>query len=131
MSRIRELRLGFIIEEHTECILHLVCEFFANWELDKRSHVGTVRCTIISLDPMLITNLLGTEEASPHVLARLNIPPPYLDIHHTLSGMQSTAKWTHNSHKGFHQTFPYSLINREAGVAEHCDELPDTWGALH
>lgn len=41
---------------------------------------------------------------------------PYRDIRHVLAGPQSSARWTRHAYRGFHQSFPFTYLNREARV---------------
>jgi len=114
--RLQELHMGFIFQDPSECNISVVREFYANWKPDARSHFVTVRGVEVQLTPSVINQLLGTADSPSDVLTAINISPPYQQIRHALSGAQSTAKWIRHGHRGYHQSYPYAHMNREARV---------------
>uniref|UniRef100_M1CNG2 Uncharacterized protein n=1 Tax=Solanum tuberosum TaxID=4113 RepID=M1CNG2_SOLTU len=52
--------MEFIFAKPTECNLHLVREFYANCELEARSHIVKVWDTNVTLAPLLLNELLRT-----------------------------------------------------------------------
>uniref|UniRef100_M1D8X4 Putative plant transposon protein domain-containing protein n=1 Tax=Solanum tuberosum TaxID=4113 RepID=M1D8X4_SOLTU len=114
--RLQELHMGFIFQDPSECNISVVREFYANWKPDARSHFVTVRGVEVQLTPSTINQLLGTADSPADVLTAINISPPYQQIRHALSGAQSTAKWIRHGHRGYHQSYPYAHMNREARV---------------
>uniref|UniRef100_M1DIP7 Putative plant transposon protein domain-containing protein n=1 Tax=Solanum tuberosum TaxID=4113 RepID=M1DIP7_SOLTU len=116
MCRLQELHMSFIFQDPSECNVSVVREFYSNWKPDARSHFVTVRGVEVSLTPSAINQILGTADAPSDVLTGININPPYQQIRHALCGEQSTAKWIRHGHRGYHQSYPYAHINREARV---------------
>jgi len=114
--RLQELHMGFIFQDPSECNISVVREFYANWKPDARSHFVTVRGVEVQLTPSAINQLLGTADSPSDVLTAINISPPNQQIRHALSGAQSTAKWIRHGHRGYHQSYPYAHMNREARV---------------
>ncbi|KAG5577163.1 hypothetical protein H5410_057297 [Solanum commersonii] len=51
LRRIRELGMEFIFADPKECNLHMVWEFYANWEPEARSHYVTVRGRNVPITP--------------------------------------------------------------------------------
>ncbi|KAH0636011.1 hypothetical protein KY285_035712 [Solanum tuberosum] len=114
---IRELGMDFIFAEPKDCNLHMVREFYANWEPEARSHYVTVQGRNVLITPSSINDILG----SPHdtdrlVLTGLNIRHPYRAIRHTLCGPQSMSQWTKHSGNRYHQSLPYAHMLRETRV---------------
>ncbi|KAG5611121.1 hypothetical protein H5410_022402 [Solanum commersonii] len=116
MRRLQDLRMGFIFQDPTECNISMVQEFYVNWKPDARSHFVTVHGVEVLLIPSTINQILGTANAPSDVLTGLNINPPYQQIRHTLCGAQSTTKFIRHGHRGYHQSYPYAHMNREARV---------------
>ncbi|KAG5609519.1 hypothetical protein H5410_020800 [Solanum commersonii] len=70
----------------------------------------------VPLTPTALNQLLGTTDAPSNVLIGIDVSPPYQQIRHALCGAQSIAKWIRHGHRGYHQSYPYAHMNREARV---------------
>ncbi|KAG5620145.1 hypothetical protein H5410_005363 [Solanum commersonii] len=116
MRCLQELHMGFIFQDPSECNVSVVREFYANWKPDARYHFVIVRGVEVPLKPSAINQILGTADAPSDVLMGINISPLYQQIRHALCGAQSTAKWIRHGHRGYHQSYPYAHMNREARV---------------
>jgi hypothetical protein len=116
LRQLEERNMQFLFAAPKPCNLHMVREFYANYQTDKRTHYITVRGVEVPLSPMAINEILGTPEGDSTELTELNIQPPYQDIRHTLCGVHSTAKWVRHGMRGYHSTFPYAHLNKEARI---------------
>ncbi|KAH0710902.1 hypothetical protein KY284_012329 [Solanum tuberosum] len=116
MRRLQELHMDFICQDPSECNVSVVWEFYANWKPDARSHIVIVRGMEVPLTPSSINQILGTADAPSDVLTGINISPPYQKILHALCGAHSTTKWIRHGHRGYHQSYPYAHMNREARI---------------
>ncbi|MCD9644868.1 hypothetical protein HAX54_033381 [Datura stramonium] len=108
--------LNFIFEEPRECNLHLIREFYANWNPTLRSLTVKIRGQVVTFEPHHLNAILGARYTDAHFLRQLNITPPYADIKCTLCGARSTARWDRHKERGYHQTLPYSQMNQEARI---------------
>ncbi|KAG5576135.1 hypothetical protein H5410_056269 [Solanum commersonii] len=109
--------MEFLFVEPSECNLHLVREFYANWASDACSHVVTVRGVDVPLTLAVIKDIVGTShDTNPLVLTGLKIRPPYLAIQHTLCGPQSMVQYIKHSGMRFHQSLPYAYMLKETQV---------------
>ncbi|KAH0685764.1 hypothetical protein KY284_016317 [Solanum tuberosum] len=70
----------------------------------------------VPLTPAALNQILRTTNAPYDMLTGINISPPYQQIRHVLCGVQSTAKWIWHGNHGYHQSYPYAHMNREARV---------------
>ncbi|KAH0716674.1 hypothetical protein KY290_012936 [Solanum tuberosum] len=81
MRRIQELQMEFIFVELSECNLHMVREFYANWATESRSYYVKVRGVDVTLTPTILIDIVGTPpDADPLALTGVNIRPLYLAI---------------------------------------------------
>lgn len=105
-----------VFQEARECNLSIVREFYANYPSGTQPQFVTVCDVQVPVTPLAINQVLGTEDNDSTILTTLHIQPPYRDIKHTLSRPHSTARWTRHRNRGYHQSFPYAHMTREARI---------------
>ena len=68
VRRIEAINMNFIFHQPTECNLHLVREFYANWEPSDPDHELKICGKVIRFTAADINELLGIPEANPNFL---------------------------------------------------------------
>lgn len=116
VRRIEELHMNFLFEKPTEYNVHLIKEFYANWDLrDQNSEVkihGQVTFSAHDLN-----SILGTLEVDSLQLRHLNITLPYKNIRQILYGNTSMAMCILHQEFGHHSIFSYAQMNRVARMS--------------
>lgn len=109
-------QLHFLFEQPRPCNLSIVREFYANLSKEARTRQVMVRGMTIDFSPLTINKIIRTPSEITDTFDALVQQPPYQAIRHTLSGPQSTTRWDRYAYRGFHQTFPFGQLNKQAGV---------------
>ncbi|MCD7458389.1 hypothetical protein HAX54_038077 [Datura stramonium] len=81
-----------------------------------RSNQVKIRGQIINFAPTILNKILDTPNVDPQPLVDIVKKPPYRDIIHTLCGPNSVARWIRHQQYGYHVSFPYAHLSREACV---------------
>lgn len=89
-----------------ECNLHLVREFYANWDPRDLDFEVNIRGHVVTFTAHDLNVLFGALEADIDPLRQLNITPPYTDISHLLCENKFVARWTRHKDSGLHLIFP-------------------------
>ncbi|MCD7458529.1 hypothetical protein HAX54_038500, partial [Datura stramonium] len=93
-DKVRQLGLGYIFLEPEECNLTLVREIYANCDTSfgERNEV-IIQVPVDRFTTKTFNAFLGTPVVDPSEYLILLEKPPYQDIHHTLCGDHSFARW--------------------------------------
>ncbi|KAF3629434.1 hypothetical protein FXO38_05422 [Capsicum annuum] len=114
VQRIKAININFIFHEPTESNLHLIREFYANWDPNNPDHELKVCGKLIHFTAANINELLGIPEVNPNFLKQFIILPSYVHIRHLLCGTRFSARWTRHRVTGLHSSFPYAQMDEKA-----------------
>lgn len=60
--RLEELYMNFIFEQTTECNLHLIKEFYANWDPRDHNSKRKIHGQVVTFTVHVLNAILGTPE---------------------------------------------------------------------
>ncbi|PHU30473.1 hypothetical protein BC332_02566 [Capsicum chinense] len=92
--------MNFIFHQPTECNLHLVREFYANWDPSHPDHLLKVHEKVICFTAVDINELLGIPEANPNLLRykvdeeELDYKPEVITLPVDITTARSTSRAT-------------------------------------
>ncbi|KAH0709561.1 hypothetical protein KY284_010988 [Solanum tuberosum] len=111
-----ELGLRFIFYHPGDCNLSLVREFYANCLMETKYKIVPIRGKDVEFSARILNELLGTPNYDADDFNMLKEKSPYRDIRHTVSGVESTARWAHSKDTGRHSTLYFANVNLIARV---------------
>lgn len=74
--RLEQMHMNFLFEQPTECNLHLIKEFYANWDPQDPNSEVKIHGLVVTFSAHNLNVILGTLEADTIPLIQLNITPP-------------------------------------------------------
>uniref|UniRef100_M1E149 Putative plant transposon protein domain-containing protein n=1 Tax=Solanum tuberosum TaxID=4113 RepID=M1E149_SOLTU len=113
---VHELGLRFIFDNRGDFNLTLVREFYANWLTGMKYKTLPVREKDVKFSAQILNELLGTPNCDPDEFNNLKDKPPYMDIRHSLCGVDSTAMWERSKDTGRHNTLNFANFNQVSRV---------------
>ncbi|KAH0761708.1 hypothetical protein KY290_017781 [Solanum tuberosum] len=111
-----ELGLRFIFDHSGDYSLSLVREFYANWLTETKYKIVPIRGKDVKFNGTILNEFLGTPIFYSNDFNTLKDKPPYRDIRHTLSGVESMARWERSKDIGRHNTLHFAYFNQVARV---------------
>lgn len=93
VQRLEQSSMTFVFTHPTECNLHLVYEFYANWGPQDQDHEVKVCSKVVRFTAADINDFLGVPEAGTYHLRKLIVTPPYAHIRNLLCSTPLTARW--------------------------------------
>lgn len=95
----------------------MVREFYANLSQEMWSQSVIIRGLEVNFSPLTINQVLDTlEEIQAGAFNELCLHPPYQAIRYIISGCNSMAKWVRHTERGYHLSFPFAYMSKEARV---------------
>lgn len=108
--------MTFVFHQPTKCNLHLVREFYANWDPWDPDHEVKFYSRVVKFIAVDINYLLGEPEANANPLRQLIVTPPYAHIRYLLCGTRLAARWIRQRGMGLHSSFSYAQINKKGRI---------------
>ncbi|MCE0481704.1 hypothetical protein HAX54_039644 [Datura stramonium] len=116
VDRLYTLGLVFVYNDPGECNLNMLREFLSNWDPKERSNQVKIRGQIVNFSLVVLNRIHGSPRIDPQLFKNFILRPPYREIQHTLGVSNTIARWAHHQQDGYHVSFPYAHMPREARV---------------